>query len=157
MGLSSCSSHNPSAACLPEGVGRETAAVLLAGIASSENSAPCLCRFGVLGSWPQSGTETLQLEASNRASFVQAPKPGEGPSGFTCLGVDLGQGDTGRVCLQTLFSLSTLVFGLIILLPFRYLCPGFRSVGSLETTLSDKSEAVPEGRSRYWQGEEACM
>lgn len=63
VGLSSCSSHNPSAACLPEGVERETHTAAgqpasqpgLAGRAWSENSAPWLCHFGVPGSWPQSG------------------------------------------------------------------------------------------------------
>lgn len=68
VGLSSCSSRNPSVACLPAclpaGIGRETAAGQAgpSGRGWSENPAPWLCHFGVLGSWPQSGTETLQLE-----------------------------------------------------------------------------------------------
>lgn len=74
----------PPISCLPEGVGRDTAAGL-AGIASPENSAPWLYHFGVLGPWPpQSGTETLQLEANNLASCAQAPGPEEGSSVVSC-------------------------------------------------------------------------
>lgn len=92
--------------CLPEGVGRDTAAgqAGLAGIALSENSAPWLCHFGVLGSWPRSGREILQLDASDLASCVQAPEPGEGPSVVFCLEIDQGQRGT----------LEESVFGLLL-------------------------------------------